>query len=65
VAVRNYLASFKSGDGRETFVASFHHRDGVWWGTTVFGPGKRGRENDQATQTNVGFRVGSMVYRRR
>lgn len=65
VLVRNYVASFNAPDGRETFVASFHQRGGVWWGTTAYAPGKRGRPKDQATQTDVGFRVGSLVYRRK
>lgn len=65
VLVRNYVASFKSPDGRETFVASFHERGGVWWGTTAYAPGKRGKPRDQATQTNVGFRVGALVYRKK
>lgn len=65
VMVRNYVAWIKSGDGREAFVASFHDREGLWWGTTAYPPGNRGRERDQRSQTDAGFRVGALVYRRK
>lgn len=65
VMVRNYVSWIKGGDGREAFVASFHDRDGVWWGTTAYPPGKRRSAVDQRTQTDVGFRVGALVYSRK
>lgn len=65
VLVRNYVAWIKAGDGREAFVASFHDRDGLWWGATAYPPGNRGRERDQRAQTDAGFRVGSLVYVRK
>jgi len=65
VLVRNYVAWIKSGDGREAFVASFQQRDGVWWGATAYPPGNRGKAKDQRTQTDAGFRVGSLVYARK
>ena len=65
VFVRNYVSWIKSGDGREAFVVSFHDRDGVWWGATAYPPGNRGKARDQRTQTDVGFRVGALVYARK
>lgn len=65
VMVRNYVSWIKSGDGREAFVVSFHDRDGVWWGTTAYPPGNRGRQRDQRAQTDAGFRVGALVYARK
>ncbi|PZR32284.1 PBECR2 nuclease fold domain-containing protein [Caulobacter segnis] len=65
VLVRNYVSWIQAEDGREAFVASFHERDGVWWGTTAYPPGKRRSAVDQRTQTDVGFRVGALVYSRK
>lgn len=68
VLIRNYVAWLKVGEGRtgrEAFVASFQEREGIWWGATAYPPGQRGKQRDQRTQTDVGFRVGSLVYRRK
>lgn len=65
VFVRNYVSWLIGGDGREAFVVSFHDRDGVWWGATAYPPGKRRSATDQRTQTDVGFRVGALVYARK
>ncbi|PHY20806.1 PBECR2 nuclease fold domain-containing protein [Caulobacter sp. BP25] len=65
VFVRNYVSWIKSPDGREAFVVSFHEREGVWWGATAYPPGNRGKAKDQRTQTDVGFRVGALVYARK
>ena len=65
IFVRNYVSWIKSGDGREAFVVSFHEREGIWWGATAYPPGNRGKARDQRTQTDVGFRVGALVYGRK
>ncbi len=65
VLVRNYVAWIKAGDGREVFVAGFHAREGLWWGTTAYPPGKRKKQIDQRAQTDAAFRVGALVYRRK
>ncbi len=65
VLVRNFISAWNTEGGREWFVASFHQKEGVWWGVTAFPPGKRGRKGTQAAATDVGFRVGALVYRRK
>ncbi|MFD3263341.1 PBECR2 nuclease fold domain-containing protein [Phenylobacterium ferrooxidans] len=68
VLVRNYVAALDAADaGRALFVVSFHEgaSGGVWMGSTAFGPGRRLEPRDQAARTSVGFRVGTLVYRRK
>lgn len=63
--VRNYVSWIYAGDGRQAFTVSFQEREGVWWGTTAYPPGKRKSDADQRTQTDVNFRVGALVYSRK
>ncbi|CAN5611138.1 hypothetical protein BH10PSE5_BH10PSE5_01330 [soil metagenome] len=68
VLVRNYVAALDAADaGRAMFVVSFHEgsNGGVWMGSTAFGPGRRLEPRDQAAKTSLGFRVGTLVYRRK
>lgn len=68
VLVRNYVAALDAADaGRALFVVSFHEgsNGGVWMGSTAFGPGRRLEPRDQAAKTSSGFRVGTLVYRRK
>ena len=65
VLVRNYVSWIDAGDGRQAFTVSYQERDGVWWGTTAYPPGKRKSDVDQRTQTDVNFRVGALVYSRK
>ncbi|MFN3858413.1 MAG: PBECR2 nuclease fold domain-containing protein [Caulobacter sp.] len=62
--VRYYVAGWDSGDGRVWFLVSYHERDGVWWGTTAYGPGKRRSADNQRRTLDFGGRVGTLVYRR-
>lgn len=68
VLVRNFVAALDAADdGRSLFVVSFHEgsNGGVWMGSTAFGPGRRLEPRDQAARTSSGFRVGTLVYRRK
>lgn len=68
VLVRNLLAAFDVAElGRQWFVVTFHEgaARGVWMGATAYGPGRRGDLRDQARRTALGFRVGTLVYRRK
>lgn len=68
VLVRNYVAALDAADaGRAMFVVSFHEgsNGGVWMGSTAFGPGRRLEPRDQVAKTSSGFRVGTLVYRRK
>lgn len=68
VLVRNFVAALDAADdGRSLFVVSFHEgsNGGVWMGSTAFGPGRRLEPSDQVAKTSSGFRVGTLVYRRK
>ncbi|WP_374569677.1 phage minor head protein [Phenylobacterium sp.] len=69
VMVRTFIAAFDATQdvGRQLFVLAFHEgaQRGVWMGTTAFGPGKRGKPRTQEAATSQGFRIGTLVYRRK
>ncbi|MBA4792295.1 MAG: hypothetical protein H2041_01370 [Phenylobacterium sp.] len=69
VMVRTYVGAFDAmGEtGRRLFVLAFHEgaARGVWMGATAFGPGKRDKPATQEAATSQGFRVGTLVYRRK
>lgn len=69
VLVRTFIAAYDAAAevGRQLFVMAFHEgaQRGVWMGTTAFGPGKRDKVRTQAAATSQGFRVGTLVYRRK
>jgi hypothetical protein len=62
--VRYYVAGFDTGPNRTWFIVAYHHRDGVWMGTTAYPPGKSRKPANQLARTNHDGRVGTLVYRR-
>lgn len=66
IFVRSYVAAYDLGAGeRVWFLVTFNDRDGVWYGATAFAPGKSGKPATQLSATNVGGRVGALVYQRK
>lgn len=64
--VRSYVAAFEEPDGRRIWMTVvFTERDGWWFGTTAFSPGKAGKSATQADRyVNANARTGVLVYRR-
>lgn len=66
IFVRSYVAAWDLGPGeRQWFVVTFSNRHGVWYGATAFAPGDTKRPARQIAKTNLGARIGALVYQRR
>jgi hypothetical protein len=66
VFVRSYVAAWDLGAGeRQWFFLTFTDRGGWWFGSTAFAPGEADNPARQLSRTDIGARVGALVYRRK